>query len=156
MNTPGTTPPPGAQGDRSVTYLQCLYPHEPLAGKSGRDAAVVSARSAAASRIHPLQNGHVTCSGLPVVRYKDPNRLNEIIGFTSSARYISPTAHVFTARWQPLQARPTRINWDSSMRSIRTACSIPARCGKLAKNGAMMRVLYVYCHPLDDSVMPRS
>src|SRR4051812_12889821 len=39
----------------------------------------------------------------------------------------------------------------SSMRSILTACSIPARCAASCRRDSSMRVLYVYCHPLDDS-----
>src|SRR6476469_3086628 len=39
----------------------------------------------------------------------------------------------------------------SSTRSIPTACSIPAIGAASYRQDNRMRVLYVYCHPLDDS-----
>src|SRR3954470_11892181 len=45
----------------------------------------------------------------------------------------------------------TSTSSASSTRSIPTACSIPARCAVSCPRDSSMRVLYVYCHPLDDS-----
>src|SRR3954471_22362336 len=42
------------------------------------------------------------------------------------------------------------ITLDSSTKSTPTACSIPARCAASWRSSDV-RVLYVYCHPLDDS-----
>ncbi|MGX9425345.1 hypothetical protein [Bradyrhizobium sp. LeoA1S1] len=64
--------------DRTVTYLQCLYPHDrPM-------ETVVEMRNLFPGEV--LQHlefirfgGRVTCSGLPVVRYTNADRLNEII-----------------------------------------------------------------------------
>ncbi|WP_454617699.1 FAD-binding oxidoreductase [Bradyrhizobium cenepequi] len=81
--------------DRSVTYLQCLYPHDRLMEK------VVEMR-----RLFPdevLQHlefirfgGRVTCSGLPVVRYTNADRLNEIISLHEARGVHIANPHVFT------------------------------------------------------------
>jgi FAD/FMN-containing dehydrogenase len=81
--------------DRSVTYLQCLYPHDRLMEK------VVEMR-----RLFPdevLQHlefirfgGRVTCSGLPVVRYTNADRLNEIISLHEARGVHTANPHVFT------------------------------------------------------------
>ncbi|WP_371744990.1 FAD-binding oxidoreductase [Bradyrhizobium sp. U87765 SZCCT0109] len=83
------------KSDRSVTYLQCLYPHDRLLDK------VAEMR-----RLFPdevLQhlefirfNGDVTCSGLPVVRYRDPQRLDEIIRLHEANGVYIANPHVYT------------------------------------------------------------
>src|SRR5262245_29761768 len=42
------------------------------------------------------------------------------------------------------------ISSASSTTSTPTACSIPGRCAASSRSGDV-RVLYVYCHPLEDS-----
>ncbi len=83
------------KSDRSVTYLQCLYPHHRLMEK------VAEMRDLFPDEV--LQhlefirfNGHVTCSGLPVVRYRDPDRLNEIIRLHEERGVYIANPHVFT------------------------------------------------------------
>jgi FAD/FMN-containing dehydrogenase len=83
------------KSDRSVTYLQCLYPHDRLMEK------VAEMRKAFPDEV--LQhlefirfNGKVTCSGLPVVRYKSPDRLNEIIRLHEEHGVYIANPHVFT------------------------------------------------------------
>ena len=83
------------KSDRSVTYLQCLYPHDRLAEK------VAEMREMFPDEV--LQhlefirfNGRVTCSGLPVVRYKSPDRLNEIIRLHEEHGVYIANPHVFT------------------------------------------------------------
>lgn len=83
------------KADRSVTYLQCLYPHDRLLEK------VAEMRELFPDEV--LQhlefirfNGRVTCSGLPVVRYKDPDRLNEIIRLHEGRGVHIANPHVFT------------------------------------------------------------
>jgi FAD/FMN-containing dehydrogenase len=83
------------KSDRSVTYLQCLYPHDRLIEK------VAEMRDLFPEEV--LQhlefirfNGHVTCSGLPVVRYRDPDRLNEIIRLHEEGGVHIANPHVFT------------------------------------------------------------
>jgi FAD/FMN-containing dehydrogenase len=83
------------KSDRSVTYLQCLYPHDRLIEK------VAEMRDLFPDEV--LQhlefirfNGRVTCSGLPVVRYSDPDRLNEIIRLHEERGVHIANPHVFT------------------------------------------------------------
>ncbi|WP_454629775.1 FAD-binding oxidoreductase [Bradyrhizobium cenepequi] len=81
--------------DRSVTYLQCLYPHDRLMEK------VVEMRELFPDEV--LQHlefirfgGHITCSGLPVVRYTGADRLNEIIRLHEAHGVHIANPHVFT------------------------------------------------------------
>jgi FAD/FMN-containing dehydrogenase len=83
------------KSDRSVTYLQCLYPHDRLLEK------VAEMRALFADEV--LQHlefirfgGRVTCSGLPVVRYSDADRLNEIIRLHEERGVYIANPHVFT------------------------------------------------------------
>lgn len=81
--------------DRTVTYLQCLYPHDRLMEK------VVEMRKLFPDEV--LQHlefirfgGRVTCSGLPVVRYTNADRLNEIISLHEARGVHIANPHVFT------------------------------------------------------------
>jgi FAD/FMN-containing dehydrogenase len=83
------------KSDRSVTYLQCLYPHDRLMEK------VVEMQQLFPDEV--LQhlefirfNGRVTCSGLPVVRYRGADRLNEIIRLHEERGVYIANPHVFT------------------------------------------------------------
>jgi FAD/FMN-containing dehydrogenase len=83
------------KSDRSVTYLQCLYPHGHLMEK------VAEMREMFADEV--LQHlefirfgGRVTCSGLPVVRYTGADRLNEIIRLHEEHEVHIANPHVFT------------------------------------------------------------
>jgi FAD/FMN-containing dehydrogenase len=83
------------KADRSVTYLQCLYPHDRLMEK------VAEMRDLFPDEV--LQhlefirfNGRVTCSGLPVVRYTNPDRLNEIMRLHEASGVNIANPHVFT------------------------------------------------------------
>lgn len=83
------------KSDRSVTYLQCLYPHDRLLEK----VAEMRARFAGEVLQH-LEfirfNGRVTCSGLPVVRYTNRDRLDEIIRLHEESGVYIANPHVFT------------------------------------------------------------
>ena len=47
------------KSDRSITYLQCLFPHDRLVESAARDDRALSRRGAGASRVHPLRRaGH--------------------------------------------------------------------------------------------------
>jgi FAD/FMN-containing dehydrogenase len=81
--------------DRSVTYLQCLYPHDRLMEK------VIEMRKLFPDEV--LQHlefirfgGRITCSGLPVVRYTGADRLNEIIRLHEACGVHIANPHVFT------------------------------------------------------------
>jgi FAD/FMN-containing dehydrogenase len=83
------------KADRSVTYLQCLYPHDQVMEK------IAAMRDLFPDEV--LQhlefirfNGRVTCSGLPVVRYTDADRLNEIIRLHEASGVNIANPHVFT------------------------------------------------------------
>jgi len=83
------------KADRSVTYLQCLYPHDRLLEK------VAEMRELFPDEV--LQHlefirfgGRVTCSGLPVVRYTNADRLNEIIRLHEERGVYIANPHVFT------------------------------------------------------------
>jgi FAD/FMN-containing dehydrogenase len=83
------------KSDRSVTYLQCLYPHDGLLKK------VAEMREMFPDEV--LQHlefirfgGRVTCSGLPVVRFRDADRLNEIISLHEQHGVYIANPHVYT------------------------------------------------------------
>lgn len=83
------------KSDRTVTYLQCLYPHDRLLQK------VEEMRTMFPDEV--LQhlefirfNGQLTCSGLPVVRYSDAERLNEIIRLHEEHEVYIANPHVYT------------------------------------------------------------
>jgi hypothetical protein len=83
------------KSDRSVTYLQCLYPHDRILEK------VAEMRDLFPDEV--LQHlefirfgGHVTCSALPVVRYTNTDRLNEIIRLHEERGVYIANPHVFT------------------------------------------------------------
>jgi FAD/FMN-containing dehydrogenase len=83
------------KSDRSVTYLQCLYPHERVLEK------VTEMRELFPAEV--LQHlefirfgGRVTCSSLPVIRYTDADRLNEIIRMHEERGVFIANPHVFT------------------------------------------------------------
>src|ERR1700757_877836 len=63
---------------------------------------------------------------------------------------ISPIRMCTRSRTAAATSASMSITPASSMKSIPTACSIPARCAASWRSPDM-RVLYVYCHPLDDS-----
>ncbi|WP_407178641.1 FAD-binding oxidoreductase [Bradyrhizobium sp. STM 3562] len=83
------------KSDRSVTYLQCLYPDDRPMEK------VRQMRELFADEV--LQHlefirfgGRVTCSALPVVRYSNADRLNEIISLHEERGVYIANPHVFT------------------------------------------------------------
>jgi FAD/FMN-containing dehydrogenase len=83
------------KSDRSVTYLQCLYPQDRLMEK------IAEMRKLFPDEV--LQHlefirfgGRVTCSGLPVVRYSGADRLNEIIRLHEERGVHIANPHVFT------------------------------------------------------------
>jgi FAD/FMN-containing dehydrogenase len=81
--------------DRSVTYLQCLYPHDQLMEKIAEMRAMFP--DEVLQHLEFIRfNGRVTCSGLPVVRYTDADRLNEIIRLHEAHEVYIANPHVFT------------------------------------------------------------
>jgi FAD/FMN-containing dehydrogenase len=83
------------KSDRSVTYLQCLYPHDRVLEK------VAEIRELFPDEV--MQHlefirfgGRLTCSSLPVIRYSDADRLNEIIRLHEERGVFIANPHVFT------------------------------------------------------------
>jgi FAD/FMN-containing dehydrogenase len=83
------------KSDRSVTYLQCLYPHDRLMQKVAEMREMFP--DEVLQHLELIRfNGKVTCSGLPVVRYKGPDRLNDIIRLHEEHGVYIANPHVFT------------------------------------------------------------
>jgi FAD/FMN-containing dehydrogenase len=83
------------KSDRSITYLQCLYPHDRMM------AAVRQMVELFPDEVIPhLEmirfNGRVSCSALPIVRYTTPKRLDEIIAIHEANGVFIANPHVVT------------------------------------------------------------
>ncbi|WP_315834674.1 FAD-binding oxidoreductase [Bradyrhizobium prioriisuperbiae] len=83
------------KSDRTVTYLQCLYPHDRLPQKV-EEMRTMFPREVLQHLEFIRFNGQVTCSGLPVVRYSSPERLNEIIRLHEAHEVYIANPHVYT------------------------------------------------------------
>jgi FAD/FMN-containing dehydrogenase len=83
------------KGDRSITYLQCLFPHDRLVAAVAQMVATFGDEV-----LHHLEfsryAGNVTASALPIVRYKNPERLAEIIATYEAAGVFVANPHVYT------------------------------------------------------------
>jgi FAD/FMN-containing dehydrogenase len=83
------------KGDRSITYLQCLFPHDRLVATVEKMVATFGDEV-----LHHLEfsryAGHVTASALPIVRYTSPERLYEIIATYEAAGVFIANPHVYT------------------------------------------------------------
>jgi FAD/FMN-containing dehydrogenase len=83
------------KADRTVTYLQCLYPHDRLMEKVAQMQLMFP--DEVLQHLEFIRfNGRVTCSGLPVVRYTNPDRLNEIIRLHEESGVYIANPHVYT------------------------------------------------------------
>ena len=83
------------KNDRTVTYLQCLYPHDRLLQKVEEMRAMFPGE--VLQHLEFIRfNGQLTCSGLPVVRYIDAERLNEIIRLHEAHEVFIANPHVYT------------------------------------------------------------
>ena len=81
--------------DRGVTYLQCLFPHDRLLPLVGQMVETFGDEV-----LHHLEfsryAGHVTASALPIVRYTNAERLDEIIAIYEAAGVMVANPHVYT------------------------------------------------------------
>ncbi len=83
------------KSDRSVTYLQCLYPHDAVLEKIAQMRAMFPGE--VLQHLEFIRfNGRVTCSALPVVRYTTAERLNEIIRLHEDNGVYIANPHVYT------------------------------------------------------------
>jgi FAD/FMN-containing dehydrogenase len=81
--------------DRTITYLQCLYPHDRLI------SSVVAMWKMFPDEVLPHTEfirfgGRMTCSALPIVRYTTAERLNEIIALHEKHGVMIANPHVYT------------------------------------------------------------
>jgi FAD/FMN-containing dehydrogenase len=81
--------------DRSITYLQCLYPHDRL------EETVFGFRDRFGDEVIPHLEfirfaGRPTASALPVVRYASPERLDAIIAAFEAGGVLIANPHVYT------------------------------------------------------------
>ena len=81
--------------DRSITYLQCLYPHDRLL-ESVRQMSEMFPDEVLPHTEFIRFAGKVTCSGLPIVRYTTEQRLNEIIALHEKHGVFIANPHVYT------------------------------------------------------------
>lgn len=83
------------KSDRSITYLQCLFPHDRLV-ESARDMIARFPDELVAHHEFIRFGGRVTASALPIVRYTTPERLNEIMALHEEAGVMIANPHVYT------------------------------------------------------------
>jgi FAD/FMN-containing dehydrogenase len=81
--------------DRTVTYLQCLFPHDRLI-----DSVREIGRLFGDEVLQHLEfirfAGRVSCSALPIVRYTTEERLNAIIALHEKHGVMIANPHVYT------------------------------------------------------------
>jgi FAD/FMN-containing dehydrogenase len=81
--------------DRTITYLQCLFPHDRLLPLVKQMVETFGDEV-----LHHLEfsryAGHVTASALPIVRYTSRERLYEIIAAYEAAGVMVANPHVYT------------------------------------------------------------
>ncbi len=81
--------------DRSITYLQCLFPHDRLID-SVREMWAMFPDEVLPHLEFIRFGGKVTCSALPIVRYTTEERLNEIIALHEKHGVLIANPHVYT------------------------------------------------------------
>lgn len=81
------------KSDRSITYLQCLFPHDRLLA-SAREMIERFPDEVLPHHEFIRFGGRVTASALPILRYTTPERLNEIIAEHEAAGVMIANPHV--------------------------------------------------------------
>ena len=81
------------KSDRSITYLQCLFPHDRLVA-SAREMITRFPDEVLPHHEFIRFGGRVTASALPILRYTTPERLNEIIALHEEAGVMIANPHV--------------------------------------------------------------
>jgi FAD/FMN-containing dehydrogenase len=81
--------------DRSITYLQCLFPHDRLL-ESVRQMIEMFPDEVLPHTEFIRFAGRITCSALPIVRYTTEERLNEIIALHEEHGVFIANPHVYT------------------------------------------------------------
>jgi FAD/FMN-containing dehydrogenase len=81
--------------DRTITYLQCLFPHDRLL-ESVKQMTEMFPDEVLPHTEFIRFAGKVTCSALPIVRYTSEERLNEIIALHEQHGVFIANPHVYT------------------------------------------------------------
>ena len=81
--------------DRTITYLQCLFPHERVI-ESVREMWAMFPDEVLPHTEFIRFGGRVACSALPIVRFRGAERLNEIIALHERHGVMIANPHVFT------------------------------------------------------------
>jgi FAD/FMN-containing dehydrogenase len=81
--------------DRTITYLQCLFPADRVI-ESVRDMWALFPDEVLPHAEFIRFAGRVTCSALPIVRYRGAERLNEIIALHEKHGVMIANPHVYT------------------------------------------------------------
>jgi FAD/FMN-containing dehydrogenase len=81
--------------DRTITYLQCLFPHDRLID-SVRQMTEMFPDEVLPHTEFIRFAGRITCSALPIVRYTTEERLNEIIALHEQHGVFIANPHVYT------------------------------------------------------------
>jgi FAD/FMN-containing dehydrogenase len=81
--------------DRTITYLQCLFPYDRLI-ESVREMWAMFPDEVLPHTEFIRFGGRMTCSALPIVRYTTEERLNEIIALHEKHGVFIANPHVFT------------------------------------------------------------
>jgi FAD/FMN-containing dehydrogenase len=81
--------------DRTITYLQCLFPADRVI-ESVREMWALFPDEVLPHTEFIRFGGCVTCSALPIVRYRGADRLNEIIALHEKHGVMIANPHVYT------------------------------------------------------------
>lgn len=81
------------KSDRSITYLQCLFPHDRLV-ESARETIAAFGDELLPHHEFIRFGGRVTASALPILRYSTPERLNEVMALHEAAGVFIANPHV--------------------------------------------------------------
>ena len=81
--------------DRTITYLQCLFPADRVI-ESVREMWALFPDEVLPHTEFIRFGGRVTCSALPIVRYRGAERLNEIIALHEQHGVMIANPHVYT------------------------------------------------------------
>jgi len=118
------------KSDRTVTYLQCLYPHDGLVEKIAEMRNCFRTRCCSISSLS-ASAAVLRAAGCRSFATAMPIASTRLFGCMNRMRSISPIRMSTPWRTAAATIAPMPINLDSNMRSIRMACLIPARCGAL-------------------------
>ena len=81
--------------DRTITYLQCLFPHDRVL-ESVRQMTEMFPDEVLPHTEFIRFAGKITCSALPILRYTTEERLNEIIALHEKHGVFIANPHVYT------------------------------------------------------------